>query len=113
MAKIQMIVLNAIAAAFIAVMVMGMMYVSQDIINYTVFGMLLLGFAYIVLSIISIFKARGLVKRQDEEKLKKSASVVKLGAIFFWIVTLVFIKWANLWGIEKLIALGILYITLL
>jgi len=108
-----MIALNAIAAALIAIMAMEKMYISQDITNYNILGMLLLGLAYIVLSIIGIFKARGLVKRRDEEKLKKSASVVKLGAIFFWIITIIFLKWAYLWGIEKLIARGICYIVLL
>ncbi|MDR1869904.1 MAG: hypothetical protein LBQ82_07965 [Treponema sp.] len=115
MAKIQMIVLSAIAAAFIAVMTPISMktFMSTEIVDIILLGVLVLGFAYAVVSIISIFKAHGLIKKQEEEKLKKSASVVKFGAIFFWIITFAFIQLINLWGIEKLIARGICYIALL
>jgi hypothetical protein len=113
MAKIQIIALNIITAALIAVKVADQIYAARYLIDYIIFGILFLGFAYVVVSIISIFRAHGMVKRRDEEKLKKSASVVKLGSIFFWIVVLVFIKLIDLWGIEKLIARGICYIVLL
>jgi uncharacterized protein YfaS (alpha-2-macroglobulin family) len=113
MAKVQTIVLNAVAVFFLAGMLLLQRYVPYKI--YMIFtAMFFLSLcAYLILSIISIFKSRKLIKQQNGEKLKKSASIVKIGSIFFWIATAVAIMLLNPWGIEKLFALVFCYVILL
>jgi len=89
MAKAKMIVLNLIAAAFIVVLARDqfhLFYVSGDIMDLILVGMMLFIVAFIVFSIISIFHALKLIKQNDEEKLRKSARIEKLGSIFSWIL---------------------------
>ena len=115
MAKVQLVLLNILSAVFIAFMVLRKVFYSyflSDILTMSI-AVLFLGFA--VISIIGIFKSSKLIKQQDGEKLRKSARLVKLGSIPFWIVILIFYsfiaKW--FWGFEKIFFTAALFSVLL
>lgn len=99
MAKIQLILLYVIAACFIAIMNVGL---QGNVLDITMAVLALSLLAYVVLSIINIFKSRGLVKRQETEKLEKRMSLIKFGSIFFWIAAF-FIAKNDQWSICSLI----------
>jgi uncharacterized protein YfaS (alpha-2-macroglobulin family) len=113
MAKVQVILLNAMSAAFVTLMILSRRFVTSEVIWIICFLVGLLLLAFEVISIISIFKSSKLIKQQDEEKLKKSSRLVKLAAIPFWIIVAVIIAKMRLWGYEKIIAFIVLYILLL
>jgi uncharacterized protein YfaS (alpha-2-macroglobulin family) len=88
-------------------------YLFRDIRDIIWILLALLLLAFDVISIISIFKSSKLIKQKDEEKLKKSARLVKFGSIIFWIAAFILYKVMRLWGIEKIIFLTLLYTVLL
>jgi len=63
-----------------------------------------------IISIISIFISARMIKRQEEEKLRKSARIVKAGAIFFWIAAYLYyiFKVRGFWETSVLIYLAAL-----
>jgi hypothetical protein len=89
MAKIQVILLNAIIALFVAIIILVQTKESYITDAFAAVILLLLFFllsALVVISIINIFYSLRLVKQRDEEKLEKSAVMVKLGLIPLWII---------------------------
>ncbi|MDR0302222.1 MAG: hypothetical protein LBI04_07930, partial [Treponema sp.] len=112
MAKVQTVLLNVMGAAIIALSIMVANYFFYDVTNTLEILFVLLLLAFDVISVISIFRASKLIKQQDEEKLKKSARLVKFGSIFFWITAFVVYKTTGLWGSGKT-ALIPLYTVLL
>jgi uncharacterized protein YfaS (alpha-2-macroglobulin family) len=113
MAKVKLILLNVMSATIIAYIIMIFLrfFGSFEEIIGIAFVILLLAFD--VISIISIFNSSKLIKQQDEEKLKKSARLVKLSSIIFWIAAFVLYRVLKLWGIERIIFLIPLYTVLL
>jgi len=115
MAKVQVVLINIICAVFIAFIIMTELFYSYLINDILTLALVLLFPAFFVISIISIFKSRKLIKQQDEEKLKKSVRLVKFGSVFFWIAALVFLfsKVVWFWDIEKKFFLISVYTVLL
>jgi len=75
----------------------------------------LLVLVFFVISVISIFISLKMIKRQDEEKLRKSARLVKLGSIFFFIAAYLYYKFKirGFWEEDILVYLISVYIMLL
>ncbi|MDR0442273.1 MAG: alpha-2-macroglobulin family protein [Treponema sp.] len=92
MARIQLIALYLINVMFIVLMQMSSNYASNRSISIAAIIFTVVSCAFLLVSIINIFYSGRLVKRQETEKLKKSASLIKFGAIPFWIVLLIFLK---------------------
>ncbi|MDR0320602.1 MAG: alpha-2-macroglobulin family protein [Treponema sp.] len=113
MAKVQVILFNAITVLFIAARITELRHIYNGAIEIISGIMLLSILAFEVISVISIFRSSKLFKQQDEENLKKSARLVKIGAIPFWISAAIIIPKMNLWGIETIIVLSLLYLLLL
>jgi hypothetical protein len=110
MAKIQLIILHAIAACFIAGIIIEDTTVG---FLFLVFAILLLFCSYFVLSIISIFNSRKMIIQQEKEKLLKSACLVKFGSIPFWVAVLYINSQLLFWGSEIIFGLVFIYILLL
>jgi hypothetical protein len=66
-----------------------------------------------VISIISIFKIKKLIEQKEEEKLRKSARLLKYGSIGFWLAGLIFYPMMGFLGIETILALAAFYTVLL
>ena len=112
MAKFQAILLNLIAVLCIVILMQAEN--SYHEVNTNLLALLVLSLtAFSVISIISIFLSAKMVKQKNEEKLKKSSILVKLGAIPFWIMSLIVLKKENVSGKDLFFALLFLFIMLL
>jgi hypothetical protein len=114
MARVQMILLNATTAVFVVILIVARKpYMTDDIAVAIALLLFLLLLALVVISIISIFHSVKLVKQKDEEKLKKLAGMVKLGAIPFWVLWIIlFLDVTFLYYYAIIILLLSLYIPL-
>jgi uncharacterized protein YfaS (alpha-2-macroglobulin family) len=92
MAKIQLILLYAIVTALTVLRILSDKYVSEGIFGVIIFLSCLLLLTFIALSIINIFRSSKLIKQKDEEKLRKSAYLIKFGSIPFWIAVFVIVE---------------------
>jgi hypothetical protein len=115
MAKVQMVLLNVLAAIFTVIFFIARKpYITDDIAILIALLVFLLLLALVIISIISIFHSVKLVKQKDEEKLRKSAGMVKLSTIPFWIILpILFIDYNFWYHYEIIIMLLSLYIPLL
>jgi len=114
MAKTQLILLYAIAAVFMSGVIMDHYYISSMIFLINAVLWLVLFTGFLVTSIVSIFRAKKLAGQQDELKLKKAASIIKFGSVFFWIGAVILLKSGVLWGVVEIgLFIGLLYLLLL
>jgi len=117
MAKVQSVLLSIMSAVIIAGAIMVHFYIFYDFVWVPWVLLALLFLAFAVISVISIFKSSKLIKQQNEEKLKKSARLVKLCSIIFWVVAFVLYKTmyfgVYLSGSDKIILLILHYSVLL
>jgi uncharacterized protein YfaS (alpha-2-macroglobulin family) len=111
MAKIQLILLYAIAAALATLRILSDKYVSDETFRVIIFLFCFLSLAFLVLSISNIFRSSKLIKQQDDEKLQKSTYFIKYGSIPFWMISIVVAKTIAIW--LDLIALIFFYVILL
>jgi hypothetical protein len=108
MAKAQMVLLNIITAIFIAVLFVARKpFMTDDIAVAIALLLFLLIVALVVIFIVSIFRVPKLVTQKDEEKLKKSAIMVKLSAIPLWIIILILLFNFNFWYFYETIILDL------
>jgi uncharacterized protein YfaS (alpha-2-macroglobulin family) len=72
--------------------------------------LILLSFVFYLVSVINIFYSSRLIKQRNEEKLRRSARLVKFISIVLWVAAVPFYK---LTGVEKTLFLTAMYIVLL
>ena len=120
MAKVKLVLLLVMSAVIVTVTIMTVNNLDSSL-GVAIGGIfILLGvlslLAFLVISIISIFRSSKLIKQQDEEKLKKSARLVKTGSVFLWVSAFIYYiiiyKITGSWNINKDIISISLYISL-
>jgi hypothetical protein len=118
MATALLVLLNVIGAAFIAILVIAEKYISGEIAMIVALLLFFSLLAFIILSIINIVRSSAFIKQKNEEKLKKSTCLLKIGAIPFWIA-MVSIHgifkyfWVNQWIVILVVFYALLYVLLL
>jgi hypothetical protein len=85
MAKIKFVLLSVLGAIALNGAIRAYLYIDAEGGGLTWMLFFILLFAFDIISIISIFLSSRMIKKQEEEKLRKSARLVKLVSIFFWI----------------------------
>ena len=113
MAKIQLIVMYAIYAVYVAV---SMMINNESPYRYISIMQIIwvfLLFSYVLVSIINIFYSSKLLKTMETDKIKKSAILVKLGSVPFWAAMPAVVSAMNMRGYGLSVVILFLYIFLL
>ena len=105
MAKIKFALLSVIGIIIFNDAIRAHLYIDAEVGGLTWMLFFILLFAFDIISIISIFISSKLIKQNDEEKLRKSARLVKLGSIFFFIAAFLYydFKIKGFWEINIIV----------
>ena len=113
MAKIQLIIMYAIYAVFVVIATMVNNDAPYRLVTSMETMMLILFCAFVLTSIINIFYSFKLLKKQEADKITKSAVIIKIGSIPFWVAMPAVVFTADIWRYDLPYIKVLFYIFLL